>query len=74
MILMALVESLQPGSNNAVLRLSHKLQWDQLPLRPRSGSNLHDFLLFRFAHFFHLFDLVVGELLDLLKRFLLIIF
>jgi hypothetical protein len=74
MILMALVESLQPGSNNAVLRLSHKRQWDQLPLRPRIGSNLHDFFFFGFAHFFHLFDLVVGELLDLLKRFLLIIF
>jgi len=27
-------------------------------------SHLHDFFFLRLAHFFHLLDLVVGELLD----------
>src|SRR5271154_3486009 len=36
--------------------------------------NLHYFFLFPFAHLFHLLDLVIGELLDLVDGALLIVF
>src|SRR5271165_2306434 len=42
--------------------------------RGRGLLDFHDFFFFGLAHLFHLFDFVVGELLDLVERALLFVF